>query len=66
MVAAASDAGAAPTGELSPAPGLSGPVGPALDRGARVHDGFYLRIATGFGVYDERVESAANPVAMRR
>jgi hypothetical protein len=26
-----------------------------------VHDGFYLRIATGFGVYDERVESGTLP-----
>jgi hypothetical protein len=26
-----------------------------------VHDGFYLRVATGFGVYDERLESATLP-----
>ncbi len=44
--------------ELSPAPGLSGPVGPAPEReGARVHDGFYLRLAAGFGVFDERLQS---------
>lgn len=42
---------------LSPAPGVSGPVGPAPERGARVHDGFYLRVASGFGVLDERLES---------
>ena len=42
---------------LSPAPGLSGPVGPAPDRGARVHDGFYFRIGSGLGVYDERLSS---------
>lgn len=42
---------------LSPAPGLSGPVGPPPDEGARVHDGFYLRIGWGFGVFDERLES---------
>jgi hypothetical protein len=42
---------------LSAAPGLSGPVGPAPDRGARVHDGFYFRVASGFSVFDERVSS---------
>ena len=42
---------------LSPAPGLSGPVGPPPDEGARVHDGFYLRIGSGFGVFDERLAS---------
>lgn len=42
---------------LSPAPGLSGPIGPPPDVGARVHDGFYLRIASGFSVFDERFES---------
>jgi hypothetical protein len=42
---------------LSPAPGLSGPVGPPPDEGARVHDGFYLRVGWGFGVFDERLES---------
>jgi hypothetical protein len=26
-------------------------------RGARVHDGFYLRFGSGFGAYEERVES---------
>lgn len=40
---------------LSPAPGLSGPIGPPPDEGARVHDGFYLRIASGFSVLDERL-----------
>jgi hypothetical protein len=29
----------------------------AGQRGARVHDGFYLRFGTGFGVYEERLES---------
>src|SRR5690606_9082817 len=43
--------------ELSPAPGLSGPIGPPPDVGARVHDGFYLRIASGFTVLDERLEA---------
>jgi hypothetical protein len=43
--------------ELSTVPGLSGPVGPPPDRGARVHDGFYFRVAEGFGVYDERLSS---------
>jgi len=41
----------------SPVPGLSGPVGPPPDVGARVHDGFYLRVASGFAVYDERLAS---------
>jgi hypothetical protein len=44
--------------ESSPVPGLSGPVGPPPDRGARVHDGFYFRVAGGFSVYDERLSSA--------
>jgi hypothetical protein len=48
--------------ELSPAPGLSGPVGPPLDQGARVHDGFYLRISAGFAAYDERLESGDLPL----
>jgi hypothetical protein len=43
--------------ELSAAPGLSGPIGPRPDRGARVHDGFYFRVASGFSVYDERLSS---------
>ncbi|HTV19916.1 MAG TPA: hypothetical protein VMG12_14625 [Polyangiaceae bacterium] len=43
--------------ELSPAPGLSGPIGPPPDVGAHVHDGFYLRIASGFSVLDERLQS---------
>jgi hypothetical protein len=43
--------------ELSPAPGLSGPIGPPPDRGARVHDGFYFRVAAGFAAYDERLSS---------
>jgi hypothetical protein len=43
--------------ELSAAPGLSGPIGPPPDVGARVHDGFYFRIASGFSVLDERLES---------
>jgi hypothetical protein len=43
--------------ELSPVPGLSGPIGPPPDRGARVHDGFYFRVAAGFSVYDERLMS---------
>jgi hypothetical protein len=43
--------------ELSAAPGLSGPIGPPPDAGARVHDGFYFRIASGFSVLDERLES---------
>lgn len=38
-------------------PGLSGPIGPAPDQGAYVHDGFYLRIAGGFTGYDERLAS---------
>jgi hypothetical protein len=42
---------------LYSAPGLSGPIGPPPDQGAHVHDGFYLRIAAGFGVYDERLTS---------
>jgi hypothetical protein len=42
---------------LSSAPGLSGPIGPPPDVGARVHDGFYLRVTAGFGVYDERLTS---------
>jgi hypothetical protein len=42
---------------LSPAPGLSGPVGQPPDEGARVHDGFYLRIGSGFAVFDERLQS---------
>jgi hypothetical protein len=45
--------------ELSAAPGLSGPVGPPPDVGAKVHDGFYLRASAGFSVYDERFESDA-------
>src|SRR5689334_5231402 len=46
---------------LSPAPGLSGPVGPPPDQGAHVHDGFYFRIATGFGVMDERLNADELP-----
>ena len=42
---------------LSAAPGLSGPVGPAPEAGARVHDGFYFRVGSSFGVYDERLQS---------
>ena len=42
---------------LSAAPGLSGPVGPAPEAGAHVHDGFYFRVASSFGVYDERLQS---------
>jgi hypothetical protein len=45
--------------ELSAAPGLSGPIGPPPDAGARVHDGFYFRVASGFSVLDERIESHA-------
>jgi hypothetical protein len=48
--------------ELSAAPGLSGPVGPPPDEGARVHDGFYLRASSGFAVYDERFESDELPL----
>jgi hypothetical protein len=43
--------------ELSPAPGLSGPIGPPPDVGAHVHDGFYFRVASGFSVLDERLVS---------
>jgi hypothetical protein len=43
--------------ELSAAPGLSGPIGPPPDVGAHVHDGFYFRIASGFSVLDERLQS---------
>jgi hypothetical protein len=43
--------------EFSNVPGLSGPVGPPPERGARVHDGFYFRVASGFSVYDERLSS---------
>lgn len=42
---------------LSAAPGLSGPIGPPPDVGARVHDGFYLRFASGFSVLDEWLQS---------
>jgi hypothetical protein len=45
--------------ELSAAPGLSGPIGPPPDAGARVHDGFYFRVASGFSVLDERLDSDA-------
>lgn len=37
--------------------GLSGPIGPPPDVGARVHDGFYFRIASGLSVLDERIAS---------
>jgi hypothetical protein len=47
--------------DLSAAPGLSGPVGPPPDEGARVHDGFYLRASSGFAVYDERFEADGLP-----
>jgi hypothetical protein len=49
---------------LSPVPGLSGPVGPAPDEGARVHDGFYFRLASGFGVYDERLDPDGSTASM--
>lgn len=48
--------------ELSPAPGLSGPVGPPPDVGAGVHDGFYARIAAGWALYDERFQSGDLPL----
>lgn len=48
--------------ELSAAPGLSGPVGPPPDVGARVHDGFYLRVSAGFAAYDERLDSGDLPL----
>jgi hypothetical protein len=46
---------------LSSPPGMSGPIGPPHDVGAHVHDGFYLRVAAGFGVYDERLDSGDLP-----
>jgi hypothetical protein len=49
--------GLASAEESSSVPGLSGPIGPPPDRGARVHDGFYFRVAAGFSVYDERLMS---------
>jgi hypothetical protein len=33
------------------------PPPPAAREGVHTHDGFYLRFATGFGVYEERLES---------
>ena len=59
--AAAEEGEGAASGGLSPAPGLSGPVGPPPLVGAHVHDGFYLMAAPGFGVYDERLESGRLP-----
>lgn len=58
LLALGSPAAAQP---LSAAPGLSGPIGPPPDRGARVHDGFYFRIASGFSVVDERLSSGTLP-----
>lgn len=38
-------------------PALAVPAKPAQEPGAQVHDGFYLRLATGLGAYTEQANS---------
>jgi hypothetical protein len=54
-----SDLAAAET-ERSGQSGAVLPEGPQSAPGAHVHDGFYMRVASGFGVMDERLSASGN------